>query len=339
MLSCMATQSREIRLARRPQGEPGLDCFAFAEMDLPDPGPGEVLVRNLYMSVDPYMRGRMNEGKSYVPQFEIGKPLEGSAVGRVIASQDEKLPVGTLVLSMYGWREAYVAPGFGLRVIDSSLAPASAYLGILGVTGLTAWVGLFTIAKLKDGETVFISAGAGAVGSAACQFAKMHGCRVIASAGSEEKLAYMRNELKVDYAFNYRDGDAREHLAKAAPDGIHVYFDNTQGPQLEAALYAMAPYGRVAMCGGIAGYNVPVPGPRNLIQIVGKRLRLEGFIVSDHFKELPSLLAEAVPALAAGKLVNRETFVDGLDKAPEAFLDLLRSGAGNIGKMVVRLGD
>src|SRR6185503_9837629 len=237
----MTTQSREIRLARRPNGEPGLDCFDFATVALPDPGPGEVLVRNVYMSVDPYMRGRMNEGKSYVPQFEIGKALEGTAVGRVIASQDEKLPVGTLVLSMYGWREAYVAPGFGLRVIDTSLAPATAYLGILGVTGLTAWVGLFTMAKLKDGETVFISAGAGAVGSAACQFAKMHGCRVIASAGSEDKLIYLRDQLR-----------------NAAPEGINVYFDNTQGLQLEAALQALVTYGRVAMCGGIAGYNVPV---------------------------------------------------------------------------------
>ncbi|WP_204101471.1 MDR family NADP-dependent oxidoreductase [Occallatibacter savannae] len=335
----MATESREVRLAKRPQGEPGLDCFSFASVTLPDPGQGEVLVRNLCMSVDPYMRGRMNEGKSYVPQFEIGKPLEGTAVGRVIASRDEKLPVGTLVLSMYGWRDAYVAPAAHLRVVDATAAPASAYLGILGVTGLTAWVGLFTIAKLKDGETVFISAGAGAVGSAACQFAKMHGCRVIASAGSEDKLLFLRNELKVDYAFNYRNGDAREHLSKAAPDGIHVYFDNTQGTQLEAALYALLPYGRVAMCGGIAGYNVPVPGPRNLIQAVGKRLRLEGFIVSDHFKEMPALLAEAVPALAAGKLINRETFVDGLDRAPEAFLELLRPGAGNIGKMVVRLAE
>ena len=333
----MATQSREVRLARRPNGEPGLDCFAFATVDLPDPGPGEALVENLYMSVDPYMRGRMNEGKSYVPQFEIGKPLEGGAVGRVIASRDEKLPVGTFVLSMYGWREAFVAPAFHLQIINTTVAPPSAYLGILGVTGLTAWVGLFTIAKLKDGETVFISAGAGAVGSAACQFAKMHGCRVIASAGSDDKLTYLRDELKVDYAFNYRDGDARNHLRNAAPEGIDVYFDNTQGLQLEAALQALVTYGRVAMCGGIAGYNVPVPGPRNLIQIVGKRLRLEGFIVSDHFKELPALLAEAVPALASGKLVNRETFVDGLDSAPAALLDLLHSGAGNIGKMVVRL--
>src|SRR3954447_2320646 len=203
----MTTQSREVRLARRPQGEPGLDCFAFTTVNLPDPVSGEVLVQNVCMSVDPYMRGRMNEGKSYVPQFEIGKPLEGTAVGRVIDSRDEKLPVGTFVLSMYGWREAYVAPGWGLKVVDATSAPASAYLGILGVTGLTAWVGLFTIARLKDGETVFISAGAGAVGSAACQFAKMHGCRVIASASSENKLAYLRTELKVDYAFNYREGD------------------------------------------------------------------------------------------------------------------------------------
>jgi hypothetical protein len=289
------------------------------------------------MSVDPYMRGRMNEGKSYVPQFEVGKPLEGGAIGRVVASQHDNFPVGTLVFSMYGWREAFVAPVSNLKIIDATVVSPSAYLGILGVTGLTAWVGLFSIAKLKDGETVFISAGAGAVGSAACQFAKMHGCRVIASAGSDEKLNYLRNELKVDFAFNYRDGDLREHLRKGAPEGIHVYFDNTQGPQLEAALQALVNYGRVAMCGGIAGYNVSVPGPRNLTQIVGKRLRLEGYIVSDHFKELPVLLAEAIPALTSGKLINRETFVDGLDSAPAAFLDLLHSGARNIGKMVVRL--
>jgi len=333
----MAIESCEVRLARRPQGQPGLDCFSFANVNVPDPAPGEVLVRNLYMSVDPYMRARMNEGKSYVPQFEIGKPLEGGAVGRVIASQDEKLPAGSFVFSMYGWRDAYVAPSSSLRVIDATIAPPSAYLGILGVTGLTAWLGLFSIAKLKDGEIVFISAGAGAVGSAACQFAKMHGCRVIASASSEDKVAYLRSELKVDYAFNYRDGDPVEHLRIAAPEGINVYFDNTQGPQLEAALYVLANYGRVAMCGGIAGYNVPVPGPRNLIQIVGKRLSLQGYIVSDHFNEIPAFLAEAVPALSSGQLVNRETFVDGLDAAPAVLLDLLHSGAGNIGKMVVRL--
>lgn len=335
----MTIQSREVRLARRPQGEPGLDCFRFATVNLPDPAPGEVLVQNLYISVDPYMRGRMNEGKSYVPQFEVGQPLEGGAVGRVIASRDEKLPVGTTVFSMYGWREAFVAPATSLRVVDITLAPPSAFLGILGVTGLTAWVGLFSIAKLKDGETIFISAGAGAVGSAACQLAKMRGCRVIASASSDEKLAYLRNELMVDYAFSYRDGDPRDHLRKAAAEGLHVYFDNTQGPQLEAALYELVPNGRVAMCGGIAGYNVPVPGPRNLMHVVRNRLRLEGYIVSDHFHQMPAFLAEAVPALSSGKLISRETIVDGLDAAPAAFLNLLHSGAGNIGKMVVRLSE
>jgi len=206
------------------------------------------------------MRGRMNEGKSYVPQFEIGKPLEGGAVGRVIASQDEKLPVGTFVLSMYGWREAFVASVSSLRVIDTTLAPPSAYLGILGVTGLTAWVGLFTVAKLKDGETVFISAGAGAVGSAACQFAKMHNCRVIASASSNDKLAYLRGELKVDYAFNYRGGDPRDHLRDATPEGLNVYFDNTQGPQLEAALDALVPYGRLPCAAASRGITCLSPG-------------------------------------------------------------------------------
>ena len=335
----MPTPSREIRLASRPEGEPTPENFAFATVELPNPGPGEVLVRNLCMSVDPYMRGRMNSTKSYVPPFEIGKPLEGGAVGRVIASADASLPVGTHVLSMFGWREAFVAPASHLQVVDVSLAPPSAYIGILGVTGLTAWVGLFRIANLKDGETVFVSGGAGAVGIAACQFAKLHGCRVLASAGSGEKVAFLRDEIRVDYAFNYREGEPLGYLRKAAPEGLHVYFDNTAGPQLEAALWALRDHGRVAMCGGIAGYNTPVAGPRNLMLAISKRLRLEGFIVMDWFKEMPVFFAEAVPALRSGQLLNRETVVHGLDAAPGAFMDLLQSGAGNIGKMVVKLGE
>ena len=335
----MPLQSREVRLACRPQGEPTLDNFSFATVDLPDPVPGEVLVRNICMSVDPYMRGRMNEGKSYVPPFQIGRPMEGGAVGRVVASRDEKLPVGTFVQSFCGWRDAFVATASSLQIVDTSLAPPSAYLGILGVTGLTAWVGLFRIAKLEKGETVFISAGAGGVGTAACQLAKMHGCRVLASAGSHDKVAFLRDELEVDYAFNYLEGEPLEHLKKGAPEGIHVYFDNTGGPQLEAALYVLNSYGRVALCGGIASYNTPVPGPRNLTLAIGKRLRLEGFIVSDHMKERPAFLAEAIPALQSGELKNRETFVEGLDAAPAALLDLLHSGARNIGKMIVKLSD
>jgi len=333
----MPTQSREVRLASRPNGIPTLDNFAFATVDIPDPKPGEVLVRNVCMSVDPYMRGRMNEGKSYVPPFQIGQSLEGGAVGRVVASHDEKLPVGTFVQSFYGWREAFVASASKMQIVDTSVAPPSTYLGILGITGLTAWVGLFRIALLKEGETVFVSGGAGAVGSAACQFAKMHGCRVVASAGSEDKVAYLRDELKVDYAFNYRDGEPLDHLKQGAQEGIHVYFDNTGGLQLEAALTVLRTYGRVAMCGGIAGYNTPVPGPRNLVLAIGKRLRLEGFIVSDHMKEMPAFLGEAMPALQSGKLINRETFVEGLDAAPAALIDLLHSGARNIGKMIVKL--
>jgi len=335
----MPIQSREVRLASRPRGEPKLDNFSFATVEVPDPQPGEVQVRNVCISVDPYMRGRMNEGKSYVPPFQIDKALEGGAVGRVIASRNEKLPVGTFVQSFNGWREAYVSQSASLQVVDTSLASPSAYLGLLGVTGFTAWLGLFRVAQIKSGETVFISGGAGAVGSAACQMARMHGCRVLASAGSADKVAYLRNELRVDYAFNYRDGVPLDNLTEGAPKGINVYFDNTGGPQLEAALSALANYGRVAMCGGISGYNTPVPGPRNIMQTIAKRLRLEGFIVSDHFKDLPAFHAEVVPALKAGELISRETIVDGLDAAPGALIDLLQSGAGNIGKMIVKLAD
>jgi NADPH-dependent curcumin reductase CurA len=333
----MPTQSREVRLASRPNGPPTLDNFSFATVDVPDPKPGEVLVRNICMSVDPYMRGRMNDSKSYVPPFQIGQALEGGAVGRVVASQDEKLPVGTFVQSFYGWREAFVAAASKLQVVDARVAPPSTYLGLLGVPGLTAWVGLFRIANLKEGESVFVSGGAGAVGTAACQLAKLHGCRVLASAGSGEKVAFLRDELKVDYAFSYRDGEPLNHLKQGAPEGIHVYFDNTGGPQLEAALAMLRTYGRVAMCGGIAGYNTPVPGPRNLATAIGKRLRLEGFIVSDHVKEMPTFLSEAIPALQSGKLISRETFVEGLEAAPAALIDLLHSGAGNIGKLIVKL--
>jgi len=261
----MPTKSVEVRLASRPQGEPTRDNFAFATVDLPDPKPGEVLVRNVCMSVDPYMRGRMNEGRSYVPPFQIGQTLEGGAVGRVVSSLDQKLPAGTFVQSIYGWREAFVAPASSLKAVDTSVAPPSAYLGILGVTGLTAWVGLLRIAGLKHGETVFISGGAGAVGSAACQFAKMHGCKVLASASSEQKFAFLRDELKVDYAFSYRDGEPLEHLKKGAPQGIDVYFDNTGGPQLEAALAALRNFGRVVMCGVFdLLVGAPLPGTATL---------------------------------------------------------------------------
>ncbi len=333
----MSTKSREIQLVSRPKGEPAPECFALVERDLPDPQPGQVLVRNRYISVDPYMRGRMNDVKSYLPPFQLNEAMTGGAVGTVVKSAEASLPEGTAVLSMYGWREAYVSSPIGLQVVDGSEAPLASYLGALGVTGLTAWIGLFRCASLKDGETVFVSGGAGAVGSIACQLAQLHGCRVLASAGSAEKVRFLEDELKVNYAFSYRDGEPADHLKDGAPGGIDVYFDNTGGPQLEAALWHMRPYGRIVLCGAISGYNTPVPGPRNLALAIGRRLTLRGFIVSDHLAEMPAFLAEAIPALQQGKLLNRETVVEGLENATEAFLGLLRPGDSHVGKLVVKV--
>lgn len=331
----MSYKSREIQLVGRPKGEPGPECFALVEKDLPNLQSGQVLVRNQFISVDPYMRGRMNDAKSYVPPFQLNEAMTGGAVGTVIRSAEPAMPEGTNVLSMYGWREAYVSPVNGLQVVDGTKAPLSAYLGVLGVTGMTAWVGLFRVASLKDGEPVFVSGGAGAVGSIVCQLARMHGCKVLASAGSAEKVRFLTDHLKVDHAFSYRDGEPLDHLKAGAPNGIDVYFDNTGGPQLEAALWHIRNFGRMALCGAIAGYNTPVPGPRNLAIAIGKRLTLRGFIVSDHFSEMPSFLAEAVPALQKGKLLNQETVVAGLENAPNAFLSLLQPGDSHIGKLVI----
>lgn len=330
-------QAKEVRLASRPVGEPTLENFSFATVELPELQPGEVLVRNAFFSVDPYMRGRMSEGPSYVPPFVVGAPLEGAAVGQVVQSRDAGFPPSTWVLSLYGWRDYYIASGQRLRMIDARHVPASAYLGLLGSTGLTAWVGLNDIAHLKEGETIFISGGAGAVGSVACQLAQLRGCRVIASAGSETKIAFLKNQLKVDYAFNYRHGEPADHLQAAAPDGLHVYFDNTAGPQLEAALSCMRNHGRIVMCGAITGYNTPVPGPKNLSLAVIRRLRLEGFIIVDHLHRMPAFLAEMIPLLRAGKLLHQETVVAGLEKAPGAFLSLLHSGDAHTGKLVIRV--
>ena len=335
----MPIVSKEVHLASRPHGEPTLDQFTFVSVELPEPKVGEVLVRNLYLSVDPYMRGRMNATKSYAPPFEIGKPMYGGAIGRVLQSKDPGIPEGSLVSSMFGWREAFVAPAKDMQVVDPKGAPVPAFLGTLGMTGLTAWGGLFKIGALQNGETVFVSGAAGAVGSVACQLARLHGCKVIASAGSAEKVAYLRDELKVDYAFDYHDGEPLTHLDKAAPDGIQVYFDNTGGPQLEAAIASLQWHGRVVLCGAIAGYNTPVPGPRNLHSAIGKRLRLQGFIVSDFVKDLPAFHAEAIPAVLSGKLLHRETIVEGIDQAPAAFLSLLGSGDKHIGKMLIHVGE
>ncbi|MFJ2031843.1 NADP-dependent oxidoreductase [Streptosporangium sp. NPDC087985] len=337
--SARRTASREIRLASRPSGWPTEENFEPAEVELPAPGEGQVLVRNLYMSVDPYMRGRMNEGRSYVPPFEIGRPLDGGAVGEVVESRASGLAAGDLVLHGYGWREyAVMDAGRARKVEKIPGIPLSAYLGVLGMTGLTAYVGLLDIAGFKEGDAVFVSGAAGAVGSLVGQIARLKGAsRVVGSAGSQEKIAYLTGKLGFDAAFNYRTAPARKQLAQVAPDGIDVYFDNVGGDQLEAALDALRRYGRVAMCGAISAYNdaEPAPGPSNLFLAIGKRLTLRGFIVGDHGDRMPDMIAEVGAWISDGSVTFEETVVDGLENAPRAFIDMLRGA--NTGKMIVRL--
>jgi NADPH-dependent curcumin reductase CurA len=330
------TSSREIRLAARPEGEPAPEHFELAETTLPEPGEGEVLVRNQWMSVDPYMRGRMWDRPSYVPPFQIGAPLEGGAIGEVVESRAPGLEPGTLVLHNLGWREYAVLPAGHAVPVDPDLAPVQAYLGVLGMPGLTAYVGLLDIGALREGDVVFVSGAAGAVGSLAGQIAKARGHHVIGSAGSADKVAWLRDELGFDAAFSYRDGPVAQSLAAAAPDGIDVYFDNVGGEHLEAALGALRVHGRVAMCGAIAIYNTSNPtGPRNLALAIGKRLTLRGFIVMDHFDRRDAFVAEVGGLLRDGKVRYRETVYDGLERAPEAFIGLFTGE--NLGKMLVRL--
>jgi NADPH-dependent curcumin reductase CurA len=330
----MVHPTREIHLAARPEGEPKPSDFRLVETELPDPGPGELLVRSCWMSVDPYMRGRMNDGKSYVAPFGIGRPLEGGAVGEVVASGDDRFAPGELVTHFAGWREHAIVPADGVAKADTGGAPVHYALGALGMPGLTAYVGLH-LAELREGDVVFVSGAAGAVGSMAAQIARLRGHTVIGSAGSPEKVAWLRDELGLAAAFDYHDGKVADLLGQAAPDGIDVYFDNVGAEHLEAAIGAMRLHGRIAMCGSIAGYNEPQPGPRNLSLIVGKRLTLRGFIVGDHEDLREAFVAEVAPRIADGSIVVRETIVEGLENAPQAFMDMLRGA--NTGKMLVKL--
>ena len=330
---------REVRLAARPDGWPTEKNFEIAEVTVGEPGPGQVVVRNLFMSVDPYMRGRMDDKKSYLPPFAVGEPLDGGAVGEVVASRSDQVPVGAIVLHALGWREHALFGADRVRVVDPAAAPTlSAYLGVLGMTGLTAYVGLLDMAKFQPGDTVFVSGAAGAVGSVAGQIARLRGAkRVIGSAGSAAKVAHLIDDLGFDAAFNYKDGPVAGQLRAAAPDGIDVYFDNVGGDHLEAAIGSLRKYGRVAMCGAIAQYNdtEPPAAPRNLAGAIGKELSLRGFIVGNHFDRIPEFGAEMGTWLREGLIAWQETVVDGIENAPAAFLGLLRGE--NTGKMVIRL--
>jgi NADPH-dependent curcumin reductase CurA len=331
------TTSREIRLKSRPVGMPTADNFELATVTLPQPAPGEVQVRNRWMTVDPYMRGRMNDVKSYAPPFQIGEAMQGGAVGEVVASNDPAFKAGDLVQSFFGWREAFNAPAAMVQALDTHGLPPQAFLGVAGMPGMTAWVGLLKIAALKDGDVVFVSGAAGAVGQIVCQIAKLKGHTVIGSAGGADKIAYLK-EIGVDHAIDYKaEPDLTAAVMRAAPDGIDVYFDNVGGAHLEAALMAARPFGRFALCGAISQYNATDlgPGVRGLIMAVGKQLRLEGFIVSSHFNELPVFVGEVAGWIAEGKVRWRETVEDGIENAPAAFLKLFKGE--NLGKMLVRL--
>jgi NADPH-dependent curcumin reductase CurA len=336
----MSVSTREWQLVRRPHGEPVDDDFALVSLDRPDPQPGEVVVETIAMSVDPYMRGRMNATKSYAASWELGETMQGGAIGRVVDSRSDDVPVGALVLHGLGWRDVAVVPAAHVSVVQPLPGlPLSLYLGVLGMPGLTAWAGLFRLAAFAPGDVVFVSGAAGAVGSLVGQFARLRGAsRVVGSAGTAEKVEWLRS-IGFDAAFDYHDGPVADSLAAAAPDGIDVFFDNVGGEHLEAAIDSINLHGHMAICGMISQYNATEPNaaPRNLHAIIAKRFTMRGLLAIDYFDRRADFIAEVAPLVARGKLKYAETVVEGIRNAPQAFLDML--GGANTGKMLVRVAD
>ena len=333
-------KNRDIRLVRRPSGVPELADFELVESQIPSPAEGQVLVHNLYMSVDPYMRGRMAERKSYAPPFQLGEVLQGGAVGRVTAGNG-RFAAGDYVLSLNGWREWFVSDGSDLTRIDPSIAPIRAYLGVLGMPGMTAYVGLTRIGGLKPDDRVFVSAAAGAVGSVACQIARNMGCEIVAgTAGSQEKCAWLTRELGIHAAINYREeDDLSAAIEREMPGGIDLYFENVGGRHLTGALDNMRQSGRIAICGLIDQYNSaePPPGPRNLALVLARRLTMRGFLVFDHTDLRERFLADMRDWIAQGKMTWRETVAEGIECAPSALIGLFKGD--NIGKMLVKIAE
>jgi NADPH-dependent curcumin reductase CurA len=328
------TGARQWELRRRPDGEPFPDDVALVEVAVPTPGPGQVLVRNAFLSVDPYMRGRMNAARSYAPPYEIGEPMYGGAVGEVVASDDPRLPVGTFVQHELGWRTHSVVPARAAVVVDPSQAPLPSYLGVLGMPGMTAWVGLYDIGQVRPGETVWISAASGAVGSLAGQLARLAGCRVVGSAGGADKCRYVIEELGFDACVDHRAGDLEGQLREVLPDGLDLYFDNVGGGHLRAALSLANPFARLVECGMISAYNGVVEPVDNLGLIVGKKLTVRGFIVWDSAYRKPLFTRHVAGLLRDGAIRYDETVVEGIENQFDALRDLLRGGAHR-GKLVV----
>ncbi len=332
------TKSKQIQLVSRPDGTPTKANFESVEIELPELEQGQILVRNQWLSVDPYMRGRMRAGKSYTKPFDLNAQLEGGCVGEVVQSRNDNFAVGDMVLGNQGWREYWLSDGTDATKIDTSSVAPQSYLSVLGMTGMTAFVGLLKIAELKENEKVFVSAASGAVGSIVCQIAKAKNCFVVGSAGSADKIEWLKNKAGVDEAFNYKDtDDISARLGELCPDGIDVYFDNVGGDHLQAAIDCMNNKGRITCCGMISSYNdsEPKPGPNNLIKLIGKRIKMQGFIVRDHFNLQNEFLQQMTQWISADQIVWEETVTEGLENAPQAFIDLF--DGDKMGKALVKL--
>jgi len=326
---------RAWHLKSRPSGLPTEDNFELKPVELPPLADGQVRVKNLWLSVDPYMRGRMNDVKSYVPSFQVGEPMDGGAIGEVIESKAEGFQPGDLVQHMSGWRDEAVVPARIAQKLPDFGAPPELFLGILGVTGMTAYFGLLDVASAKAGDVVFVSAAAGAVGSAVVQIAKAKGLTVIGSAGGAEKCEFVRS-IGADQVIDYKAGSILKGLAAAAPDGIDVYFDNVGGDHLDAAFAVARNNARFAICGMIEGYNAKEPMSFRFIpRIIAARIQLKGFIIFDYFPRMSEFYGEMAPWVANGTVKSRQTVVDGLENMPDAFLGLFKGE--NVGKMLIKL--
>ncbi len=332
----MAGKNMQVLLASRPAGWVKESDFRIVETEIPTPGEGQVLVKNLYLSLDPYMRGRMNDQRSYAAKVEIGQVMTGETVGEVAESRNPKYRAGDIVAGRVGWQNYALSDGSELRKLDPKLVPISTYLGVVGMPGVTAWIGLNDIGQPKPGETVVVSAASGAVGSVVGQLAKAKDCRVVGVAGGKAKCDFVVQELGFDACVDHRTGDWQQALAAATPKGIDVYFENVGGALLDAVLLRCNPFARIPLCGMVSQYNaVDRYGVQNLMMAVGMRIRLQGFIVSDHMARWPEALKELGQGVRDGRIKYRETVTEGLASAPRAFIGLLKGE--NFGKQLVKL--
>jgi NADPH-dependent curcumin reductase CurA len=332
----MTLQNKQVLLAARPKGRPQESDFRLVETALRDPEEGELVVKNLFLSLDPYMRGRMNEGKSYAARVELGDVMVGGTVGEVIASRHPKLKVGDVVVGALGWQQYALSKGDGLMKVDPAKVPLSAYLGAVGMPGVTAWYGLHDIGKPKPGETLVVAAASGAVGSVVGQLAKIAGCRAVGIAGGKDKCAYVTRELGFDVCLDHHDPSLKEQLREATPNGIDIYFENVGGPILDLVLARLNAFARIPLCGLVSQYNATEPyGVKNFGALLTNRATVQGFIVSEHMDRWPAALADLAKHVTEGRLKYRESIAKGLESAPQAFIGML--AGKNFGKQLVDL--